>query len=218
MSDEKQATRHPFKQAVKAFYEDKTLSDVQMDALQKRLAEHEAVDEPIHQKPVSRYSKQSVYKWTGSMAASFLLFVVMMSYLQTPDLINFAYADIQKDVHLNNGMQSSMQQWLDENNIASVPALYPVEMSKFCRLDRALTTHLRIAGKEQGLLNVFFHQGARPLHWFGGAGTVDDMNWKLVKVRSDLTLVVLYSQDMREKSVLHILHEMLPELSPELKV
>jgi len=40
---------------------------------------------------------------------------------------------------------------------------------------------------------------------------VDDINWKLLNVRNDLTVIVLYTQDMREKAVQHILSEMLAE-------
>lgn len=213
MSDEKQTVR----QAVKTFYADKSLSDVQMAALQKKLTEHGSVDGLTKLKSGSRAGKPGVYKWLGSVAASLLLFMLVTGYLQTPSLITSAYADIQKDANLNNGMQLSMQQWLDENDIASVPSPYPVEMSKFCRLDQILTTHIRIAGKKQGEMNVFFHHGDRPLHWsplhwLKGAGTVDNVNWKLLKVRDNLTLIVLYSHDMHEKAVQHILHEMLPEL------
>ncbi|RDH84874.1 MAG: hypothetical protein DIZ80_05260 [endosymbiont of Galathealinum brachiosum] len=212
MSEDKQ----PIRQAVKAFYGNKSLSAEQMKTLQNILSQHSEEGEQHQQSSGSRFKQINVYKWPGSIAASILLFVVMMGYFQTPDLISSAYADIQKDSNLNNGMQVSMQQWLDENDISRVPIMYPVEMSKFCRLDQKLTTHLRIAGKEQGVLNVFFHQGKRPLHWsplhwLKGAGTLDDMNWKLVKVRDDLTVIVLYSHDMREKAVLHIMREMLPE-------
>jgi len=204
MSNEK----HPIKQAVKEYYADKSLSATQLNALQKSIKQQADSIEQNH----SNINKASVFKWGGTIAASLFLFVVMMGYLQTPDLISSAYADIRKDANLNNGMQVSMQQWLDENDIASVPQQYPVKMSKFCRLDQVLTTHLRIAGKEQGEMNVFIHHGERTLSWFDRSGAVEDMNWKLLKVRNNLTLIVLYTHDMREKSVQHILHEMLPEL------
>lgn len=220
MNDEKQPSKQlasqpatqPVRQAVRTFYVNKSLSVEQMETLQHVLDKHEAKDEKSHLNFGGYINKVGVYKWLGSVAASFFLFVLMMSYFQTPELISSAYADIQKDAGLNNGMRASMQEWLDENNISRIPQQYPVEMSKFCRLDQVLTTHIRIAGKEQGVMNVFFHYGERPLHWLNGDGTLDDMNWKLVKVREKLTVIVLYSHDMREKSVKHILHKMLPEL------
>ena len=200
--------RRPVKQALKDYYADKSLSGIQLQALQQTLDQADVSNEQND----PGFNRQRTFKWLGSVAASLMLLVLIMSYSQTPELISSAYADIGKDAHLNNGMRPSMLQWLNENNISDVPPQYPIKMSKFCRLDQLMATHLRIAGKEQGEVNLFFHHGNRPLHWFDGSGTINDMNWRLVKVRKNLTLIVLYTQDMREKSVQHILHEMLPEL------
>jgi len=199
--------KRPVKQALKEFYADKSLSDSQLKSLQQALTSHFTKDDGS----ITKDKSISVIKWLGSIAAS-LLIVWILGYVHTPQLISTAYADIQKDENLNTGLPLAIQQWLDENNIDSVPSQYPVEMSKFCTLDQSLTMHMRIAGKEQGELNVFFHHGERPLFWFNGSGKFDDMNWKLLKVRENLTLIVLYTRDMCEKSVLHILNEMLPEL------
>ena len=203
MKNEKQA----LKQALKTFYADKSLSDSQLLSLQQKIS----ADFNIDDENISNDKKISMFKWLASIAASFLI-VWAIGYLHTPQLISSAYADIQKDKSLNTGMPLAIQQWLDESNIASVPSQYPVEMSKFCALGQRLTMHMRIAGKEQGELNVFFHHGEQSLFWFNGAGKLNDMNWKLLKVRKNLTLIVMYTQDMREKSVQHILNEMLPEL------
>ena len=220
MSNDKQ----PLKQAFKKYYVDKSLTHAQLDALcntlKQPVAREEQRDEKQRDEEQSdfRFNKKKTLLWGRSIAASFFVFVLMFGYIQgdyfqTPALITSAYADISKDISLNNGMPPSMQQWLDENNIEPVPQQYPVEMSKFCRLDQSLTAHFRIAGKEQGKVNVFIHQGERPLHWSEGQGRVKDMNWKLVKVRKNLTLIVLYTQDMREKSVQYILDKMIPELT-----
>jgi len=203
MNNDKQVV----KQALKTFYADKSLSDSQLQTLQQTLTSRLTKDG----ENITSDKNISVIKWLGSIAASFLI-IWMTVYLHTPQLVSSAYADIQKDESLNTGMPLAIKQWLDESNIASVPSQYPVEMSKFCRLDQSLTMHMRIAGKEQGELNVFFHHGEPRLFWFNGAGKLNDMNWRLLKVRKNLTLVVLYTQDMREKSVQHILNEMLPEL------
>ena len=214
MSNKKQQVKQSFKQAVKQSYEEKSLSDAQLEALQKTLAQKVA-HKPSRADVRADVNKLSVYKWLGSIAASLLFAVSIMSFFQTPALITSAYADIYKDANLHNGMQSSMQQWLDVNRIDRVPQPYPVQMSKFCRLGPVLTTHLRIAGKAQGEMNVFFHQGEDAPLWLNRSGKVDDMHWKLLKVRENLTVIVLYSHDMREKSVQFILHEMLPELRSE---
>lgn len=211
MSSDKQ----PVKQALKVFYAGKSLSDAQGQSLQQILSSGFVEDSEASSKESENAKVNSqtnrVVKWLGSIAASFLV-VLVMSYLYTPQVISAAYADIQKDKHLTTGLQLPMQQWLDENKITRVPAQYPVEMTKFCMLDQNLTLHMRISGKEQGEMNVFFHHGEQSLLWFDGSGELDDMKWKLLKVRENLTLVVLYTHDMREKSVQHILNEMLPEL------
>ncbi|HHJ36275.1 MAG TPA: hypothetical protein ENJ87_10965 [Gammaproteobacteria bacterium] len=201
MSDEKQN----IKQALREYYVSRSLSDTQLGGLQQTLKQQRQAEAGSY----SDAGMTGVAKWMGSLVASLLLFVLITAYLQPPALVTLAYADIRKDAGLNNGMQSSMQQWLDENGIARVPLQYPVEMSKFCRLDQILTTHLRIAGTEQGEMNVFFHRGERSLFWLDRSGTVDDMAWKLLKVRENLTLIVLYSHDMRERSVQYILDDML---------
>ncbi|MCW9046898.1 MAG: hypothetical protein OQK46_02370 [Gammaproteobacteria bacterium] len=203
MNNEKQAV----KQALKTFYANKSLSGSQLQSLQQKLTSQFTKDD----ENITNDKKISIIKCLGSIAASFLI-VWMLAYLHTPQLISSAYADIQKDKNLNTGLPLAIQQWLDENKITRVPSQYPVEMSKFCTLDQNLTMHMRIAGKQQGMLNVFFYHGERPLFWFNGTGKLDDLNWRLLKVRENLTLIVFYTHDMREKSVLHILNEMLPEI------
>jgi len=186
-----------------------SLSEAQLDALKKTQLQQSATD---HQGS-SGFNKSRFIAWTISIAASFVLFVLVTNYIQLPKIITAAYADIKKDSSLDNGMQPSMQQWLDENHIAQVPQEYPVKMSKFCTLDQAITTHLRIAGISQGEINIFFYNGERPLYWRDRSGTMDNMNWKVIKVRDNLSMVVLYSYDMRIKSVQYILNEMLPGLN-----
>lgn len=195
-------TPQPLKSALKKHYADQSLSSRQLNRLQQ------TQQQPKYFVAINRF------KWPASMVASFLLLMAVLSYFQTPALITSAYADIYKDANLNNGLQPTMRQWLSVNHIASVPPQYPVKMSKFCRLGSLLTTHLRIAGKQQGEMHVFIHQGEQQwsARWIAGAGTVEDIHWKLLQVRDDLTVIVLYTRDMREKSVRHILNEMLPQL------
>jgi hypothetical protein len=203
----------PMKQALKDYYADKSLSDAQLTLLQNAtMYAGESSSQNLNKADSYKWPGKWHGKWAGSMLASFVLFASILGYFHRPELITFAYADIHKDSQLNNGLAPSMRQWLDENNIASVPEEFPVKMSKFCRLNQVLTTHIRIAGKQQGEMNVFIHQGEPPLYWRDRSGSFDDMKWKLVKVREDLTLIVLYTLDMREKSVQNILYEMLPEL------
>jgi len=209
--------KYDIKQAMKDYYAHKSLSYKQLDSLQNKLKKQDVSNNSIFPDSFSDSFSASLYKvdafkWLGSIAASVLFFVLILNFLPTPNIITTAFVDIHKDESLDNGMQISLQQWLDDNNIASVPQQYPVEMSKFCRLDQFKTTHLRIAGSKQGVLNVFFHRGDKSLYWRNDSGTVNGQHWKLVKVRDDLTLIVIYNDDMREESVQKILKGMLPEL------
>jgi len=195
--------KQPLKQAVKTYYSTRTLSDTQLQALQQMISE-KAAD--------SLQGKSFSWRWLSSIAASLLLCIAVFAYMQTPAVVTLAYSDTLKDATINNGLQASISQWINENHIDDVPVQYRVEMSKFCRLGQYQTSHLRVAGVEQGKLHLFFHHGDRPLNWFNRSGTVDKMNWKLIKVHRDLSLIVMYSDDMRENAVRDILHQMLPEL------
>jgi len=198
--------RQSIKQAVKSYYTSKSLSDVQNQsllALQKTL-------QPSKENTPS--DKPFTLQWVGSIAASLLLFIIVFGYTYTPAVITAAYADVMIDADLNNGMQSTMSQWMSDNHIRGVPQRYSVEMSKFCNLDQYKTTHLRIAGSEQGIMHLFFHHGDSHMHQLKRTGTVDKMNWKMIEVRENLTVIVLYTDDMRESAMQNILGEMLPEL------
>jgi len=201
MSSKKQSV----KQALQKHYENSSLSDSQLLALQKTLNSR-------NENKYKNFSINSILKWSSSVVVSVSLMVIILINFQTPPVVSSAYADIFKDANLNNGMQVSMQQWLSENNISNIPVEYKIIMSKFCRINNSVTTHLRIAGKKQGEMNVFFHPGHGSKLWHANSGEVDDMKWKLVNVREDLSLIVLYTQDMREKSVQYILGKLLPEL------
>lgn len=194
----------PIKQAIKSYYSAKSLSDAQLQSLQglQKLA--------IQQQAKIKIQRNFGFKWLGSIAASFLIFVIFVAYLQTPAVITAAYADIKIDADTNNGLPSSMSQWMTNNRIELVPQKYKVEMSKFCRLQSHQTTHLRIAGATQGKMHIFFHHGDKPIHWFNRSGTNEQMSWKLVQVREELSLIVMYTHDMREDAVRYILAEMLP--------
>lgn len=202
-------TQQTFKQAIKTYYAGQSLSDTQMLDLQAKLSRFE--ENITDNKSVSNRRSAAV-KWAGSFVASVLVFIIVFSYFQTPALVSDAYADISKDADLNNGMPVSMQQWLGENSISPIPQQYAVEMSKFCKLDQYLTTHVRIAGVEQGKVHLFFHQGERAASWFDRRGELNSMNWRLLKVRDNLTLLVMFTEDMREAAVEQILDKILPHL------
>jgi len=201
--------KKPIKLAIKTFYEDESLSDIQLQSLQ---ALQNTLQQSLEKFQGNIHStKPRTLQWLGAIAASLLLFIIVFGYAYTPEVITAAYVDIKKDAAINNGLQTSVNQWMSENNIYKVPQEYPVEMSKRCKLEQYQTTHLRIAGAEQGMMHVFFHQGD-PDRWFKRTGTVGEMSWKSIRVRNDLTVLVLYTKDMRESAMQNILGGMFPEL------
>lgn len=208
MNSNRQPPRQPLKQALKKYYASKSLSDSQLDSLQ-------ALQKNQQQLESMGVNKPYALQWMGSVAAALLLFLMAFVYMHTPAVISDAYADMVKDASLNNQMQSSVRHWMNENSIGGVPQNYPVEMSKFCHLDKYETTHLRVAGAEQGTMHLFFHRGKRPIHWMNRSGSVDDMGWKMIEVREGLTVIVLYTHDMRASAIQAILSGMLPGLQAE---
>ena len=146
----------PIKSAIKTYYSAKSLSDAQLQSLQR------FQESAGQQQAETKQPGTSGFKWLVSIAASFLVFVIFVAYLQTPAVITAAYADIKSDADTNNGLPSSMSQWMINNRIELVPQIYKVEMSKFCKLQQHQTTHLRIAGATQGKMHLFFHHGDKP--------------------------------------------------------
>jgi hypothetical protein len=197
--------KQPLKLALKTYYENRPLPDNRLQVLQVMQSE-------AAQKHGGKAAKTSRVMWFCSVAASLLLIIITLAHLQTPAIINAAYNDIAHDAETYNGMQSSVSQWLHENDIRAVPQKYRVEMSKLCQLDKYQARHLRIAGAEQGTLHLFFQHGARPFNWMNDNGHDEKINWKIINVRDDLTLIVMHTHDMREEAIQNILDNMLPEL------
>jgi len=197
--------KQPLKQALKTYYENRPLPDDRLLALQTMQSE-------ATQKHARKAARTSRALWFSSVAASILLITLTLAHLQTPTIINAAYNDIAHDAERYNGMQSSVSQWLHENDIRAVPQKYTVEMSKLCQLDRYQARHLRIAGAEQGTLHLFFQHGTRPFNWMKDSGHDEQIKWKIINVRDDLTLIVMHTHDMREEAIQNILDNMLPEL------
>lgn len=205
-------SKKSFKQALKHYYSDINLSQLQLERLNKTQNESH-LNIQHHRSPDNiRRVAPKIFALTASITAAVLILVLSFSYIKTPDLIINAYADIHKDALLYNEFQPQIKQWMKENKVAEVPSQYKVEMSKFCRLGKQLSTHLRVAGIEQGKMNIFLYHQDRPFYSLNRSGVIADMNWKLIKAGEGLNLLVVYTNDMRERSVKHVLQEMIPQL------
>jgi hypothetical protein len=198
--------KQPIKQVIKTYYASKSLTDAQYQLLQESQEKRLLTADKINSKKVTSLTKSS------SIAASLLFFILVFAYTYTPTVITAAYADTKIDAEMHNGLQTPIHQWMSDKGIYSPPTQYLVEMGKRCKLDKYDTRHIRIAGSEQGMMHLFFRTGNQPLRWIKHTGTVGEMNWKSIDLREDLTLIVLYTDDMRESAMQNILNEMLPEL------
>jgi len=204
MNDESRE-KIPLKKAVKSYYSDKKLSDGQLKELSSLNDNLVSANIPL------RVHKFGIFPFSA-IAASIFIFIALMSYNKDPDIITAAYNDIIHDEKLSNGLSDVHKNWIAVNDIQAAPSDYNVEMSKFCNINGFKTMHLRIAGKYQGKMNLFFKKGTRP-YWFGkSSGKTKDMNWKVLESSKDITVIVMYTKDMRENVVNNIIEEMLPDL------
>lgn len=147
-----------------------------------------------------------------AIAASLTLCLILTSlYWQTPILISAAYADINKDTHVENGFSSKHFQELRQMSIGRPPESMKVEMSKYCNLSNYQSTHFRIAGEQQGKVNIFFLSENKLHHWGKSEGMINELHWKLLYVHDNLTVIVLYTHDMKVSGVQNLLNSMLPE-------
>jgi len=209
MNQEKQ----PLKQALKTYYSNRSLTDEQIKRLQ--LSSDDNVEPQINAKELKAQSpfSRSKYLWLSSMAASLMLFFILFDNPQSPELVASAYHDIKKDETFYNGLDKTISEWLEARNVSSIPKEFNIEMSKFCQLDQHTATHIRVAGVTQGTAHFFFHQTNQDLAPKMSQGVENNMNWRVIKLREDLSVLVMYTQDMRELAIQQILNGMLPELN-----
>ena len=207
-----------FKQAVNSYYKNKELSDEKMHLLSELTKNIDTnnvnnVNNVNNEESSTHRRRSSMWSISiSAIAASLLVAVIMVGFQQQPEIITAAYHDINFDSHLNNGFAQQQKEWIAVNHISPAPAQYKVEMSKFCELAGHTTTHLRIAGTEQGKMNIFFKKGLRPYRFGKKSGKKDDMYWKVLESKQDFTVIVLYTEDMRENVVNQIINKMVPDL------
>ena len=217
MNQDKNQIKKPIKQALKELYSSKSLTSEQLGRLQL-LSPQNSIE--LEQKPAEVDSHHAIepsifsrskYFWLSSMAASVMIFFILFDNPH-PGLITSAYQDIAKDSELHNGLDIAVSDWLAVKNISPVPEEFDIEMSKFCQLERQTATHIRVAGKSQGTAHFFFHQTDTDLQPEIAQGVENELNWKIIYIRENISVLVMYTQDMREEAIQKILHGMLPDM------
>lgn len=129
--------------------------------------------------------------------------VLLMNYVLAPsDLISVAFKDIQNHSNQQIGIALPIDPLLRRIRINPPPESMPIKMTKLCKLDGNKSLHLEVAGEKRGTVHLFIKQDNFDA-FFGSAelGARATMNWKLIKPRSDLSVLVLYTQDMNPVNV-----------------
>jgi len=143
------------------------------------------------------------------VAASLFGIFVGTSLLNTGitrnDLINAAIKDIDNDEKQHTGIILPVDSLITQAHIHYPPESMTVKMSKICNLDRNETIHLKIAGEKQGEVHLFIKEGNFDLMPSSQNKT---MPWKLIKPRDNLSVLVLYTQDMNPANVDRLIQTM----------
>ena len=126
----------------------------------------------------------------------------MINQLSTPDdLISIAINDIHNDEKHHIGITLPVDLLIKQANIHLPPDSMPVEMTKLCNLNGNKTTHIKVAGAKQGAVHLFIKEGDFDASLWESANNEPAMPWRLIKPRSDLSVLVVYTEDMNPASV-----------------
>jgi hypothetical protein len=127
---------------------------------------------------------------------------VIVNRLSTPeDLISIAINDINKDKKQHVGITLPMELLVKQANIHLPPDSMPVEMIKLCNLNGNKTTHIKVAGTKQGAVHLFIKEGDFDASLWESKHNSPTMPWRLIKPRNDLSVLVVYTEDMNPASV-----------------
>lgn len=121
------------------------------------------------------------------------------------DLIKVAVRDIDNDEKQHAGIILPVDSLIEQAHIHYPPESMTVNMSKMCNLDGNKTIHLKVAGEKQGEVHLFIKDGDFDLTPSRQNKT---MPWKLIKPRDNLSVLVLYTQDMNPANVERLIQTM----------
>ena len=89
------------------------------------------------------------------------------------------------------------------------PASMPIKMTKFCTLGGLKTMHMQVNNEDKGEVHFFIRQGEFDIaFWQANQSDEAVMPWKLIKSGRDLSVLVLYSNDMNPDNVTHLIQKM----------
>lgn len=145
----------------------------------------------------------------ASIAGITIFIAAVNSFLSTQNLITVAMNDIKKDESEHTGITLPVSDIVKKEHIHFPPPNMSVAMTKICTLSGNKTIHMKIDGAKQGAVHIFIKHGA-----FGASTSLPDavsttaMPWKIIKPRSDLTVLVIYTNDMNPNGVAKLIQAM----------
>lgn len=148
--------------------------------------------------------------WLAATAASLLLaaFVLRIGF-STPTVIEAALADIVADEKHQAGVSITMDSILATTHIRPPIDSMLVRMTKYCSLNRDKTIHMQIAGTKQGSVHLFVKEGQFDKQlWQDNSGQSNEMEWKIIKPRHNLSVLVLRTTDMNPENVERLIQHM----------
>jgi len=127
--------------------------------------------------------------------------VLVVNLSTTQDLISIAINDINRDEINHVGITLPIELVLKQANIHLPPESMPVEMTKLCNLNGNKTTHIKVAGPKQGAVHLFVKTGDFDASLWESNDNAPAMSWRLIKPRENLSVLVVYTEDMNPASV-----------------
>jgi len=131
-----------------------------------------------------------------------ILGIILVNQFSAPeDLIGIAIKDIRNDEKHHVGITLPVDLLVKQANIHMPPESMTVEMTKLCNLNGNKTTHIKVAGAKQGAVHLFIKEGDFDASLWEAKNSASTMPWRLIKPRHDLTVLVVYTEDMNPASV-----------------
>ena len=153
------------------------------------------------------------FRYKGLVAAGVVgltLTVLLVNLINsTPKILSMAVNDIQSDARQNVGISIPMDVLTQWGNVNLPPVSMPLKMTKYCTLGGNKTIHVHVDGAIQGEVHLFIRRGDFDVaFWQARQGQINSMPWRLLKPRDDLSVLVLYTQDMNPANVDKLLRAM----------
>ena len=162
------------------------------------------IQENWRQQRATQQSKRPLGKLLAGVSAMVFILSALVIYKQDPvaDLISAAMSDIDRDAQHHVGIAIPPRHQLLLSQVHLPPSDMPIEMSKRCNLIGNDTLHLKIAGVKRGYVHLFIKTGEfQSAELNSDKGARRSMPWRLLKPRNDLSVLVLYTNDMNPDSV-----------------